>query len=61
MFDVKQSIEERKAQGKHMIKFQVLGYSERYDVTSQLDKLGYVYDVYELEGDVPPFDIIVEI
>jgi len=27
MFDVKQSIEERKAQGKHMIKFQVLGYS----------------------------------
>lgn len=64
MFDVKESIQERKSEGKSLIKFQVLGFAEKIDVTNQLNELGYDYDVYNLRedgADLTPYDIIVEI
>lgn len=63
-FDVKQVIQKRKSEGKALVKFQVLGFAEKMDVTDQLNKLGYGYDVYNLRedgADVTPYDIIVEI
>lgn len=63
-FDVKQIIEDYKKEGKHMVKFQVLGRSEKLSVTSQLESLSIDYDVYSLDdeyAELTPYDIIVGI
>lgn len=62
--NVKKIIKKRKTQGKHIVKFQVSGMEEKIDITKQLEKLNYCYDVYSEYGynsDITPYDIIVEI
>lgn len=64
MFNVKESIESRKAEGRKLVKFQVLGYGEKAEVTSQLNELGYSYEIINLRefgADKTPYNIIVEI
>lgn len=63
-FDVKQTIEKRKKEGKRMVKFQVLGFVEKMNVTEQLNELDYHYNVYnskEHSADFTPYDIVVKI
>lgn len=62
--NVKKIIKKCKAQGKHIVKFQVSGMEEKIDVTKQLKKLNYCYNVYSEYGyspDITPYYIIVEI